>query len=230
VSPSLARGTAATPPAPLTGRSATPAATETHPGGDSVITDIPPAGATQEADGLTSRNGLIAQGTAGAARWQLTVRAPGKANPEPADSCYTVTMATASPSGSLGDGSCSDLRAALASMVSGGDPAALTGAGDGTTEVTVGEAAADVTFFIVTFTDGQQLKLIPVTSGRHRYIGWVAPQRMVVASIRADLGGPYFDSGQIATAVPYDPPGAVPSFGLWLRTGQAAPPRAASAG
>ena len=224
--PSLARDTAAAPPVPLTGPTATPAATQTRPGGDPVITDLPAPGATREVGGLTSRNGVIAAGTVGAARWQLTVRGPGKANPEPADSCATVTFSTATPSANLGNGSCLDLQAVLGSMVSGGDPAALAGAGDGTTEVTFGEAADDVTFFIVTFTDGQHLKLIPVTSGGHRYVGWVAPQHMVVAGIRADLGGPYADSGQTATAVPYDPPGAVPSFGLWQRAGQAAPPRA----
>ena len=67
-----------------------------------------------------------------------------------------------------------------------------------------------MTYFIVTFTDGQQLKLIPVTAHGHRYIAWIAPLSMTVASVVAHLGGPYSDSGQTATAVPFDLPGQVP--------------------
>jgi hypothetical protein len=228
VSPSLARGTASAPPAPATGGTATPAATQTLADGDPVITDGT-AGTTEGPDGLTDRTGLIAQGAMGAVWWQLSVRGPGKANPVPADSCYTVAQAAGSSASSLhnaNSGSCLDLPSILAAEVSAGDPAAFDERSFGPTVVTVGEAAGDVTYFIVTFTDGQQLKLLPVTTGGHRYLGWIAPERMAVASVVAHLGGPYSDSGQAATAVPFDQPGQLPAYRLWQEPGQAAPPRA----
>lgn len=86
----------------------------------------------------------------------------------------------------------------------------------------LGAVAPDVTYFVLAFTDGQQLKLIPVTVQGRRYVAWVAPASMTVASLAAHLGSPNFDSGQIATAIPFDPPGRAPSFGRWLKPGQAA--------
>ncbi len=231
VSPTIARGTASAPPAPATGGTATPAATQTLADGDPVITDGP-VGTTEGPDGLTDRTGVIAQGAMGALWWRLTVRGPGTDNPVPADSCYTVAQA-AGPSASIlnkasspDDRSCLDLPSVLAAEVNAGDPAAFSETTAGPTVVTVGEAASDVTYFIVTFTDGQQLKLLPVTTGGHRYLGWIAPERMAVASVVAHLGGPYSDSGQAATAVPFDQPGQVPMYRLWQEPGQAAPPRA----
>ena len=66
--------------------------------------------------------------------------------------------------------------------------AAFTGlSGDGAAETTVGEATQDVAYFIVNFTDGQQLKLIPVTVGGHRYIAWLAPLSMTVQYVVEEL-------------------------------------------
>ena len=39
----------------------------------------------------------------------------------------------------------------------------------------LGAVAPDVAYFVLAFTDGQQLKLIPVTVRGHRYVAWVAP-------------------------------------------------------
>jgi len=83
----------------------------------------------------------------------------------------------------------------------------------------IGEATADVTYLIVTFTDGQRLKLIPVTVGGRRYVAWMAPLSMTVDSVTAHLGGPYSDSGQTATAVPVERPGKPPAFGRWRLAG-----------
>ncbi len=37
--------------------------------------------------------------------------------------------------------------------------------------------------------DGQQFKLVPVTAGGHRYVAWMAPLSMTIASVTAHLGG-----------------------------------------
>lgn len=215
--PALARNSAAPPaPAPAAGQTTPPAS---H---DPVVTDAPPSGATRAPGGLTSKTGLIAGGTIGGARWQVTVRGPGAANPVPADPCFTVSL---SSSGSFG-GTCNDLQAVTASAFAG-DPAVFTAVGEGATEVSIAQVAQEVTYFIVTFADGQQLKLLPVTVHGYRYVTWIAPVAMTMASIVAHLGGPYSDSGQTTTAVPFDLPGQVPVINQWLKPGQSALPRAA---
>jgi hypothetical protein len=212
--PALARNSAA-PPAPAAGHTTPPAS---H---DPVVTDGPPSGATSAAGGLTSKTGVIASGAIGGARWQVTVRGPGAANPVPADPCFTVTLS--SPAGF--GGTCNDLQVVTASALPGA-PAVFTGMSEGTTEVSIAQVVQDVTYFIVTFTDGQQLKLIPVTAHGHRYVTWIAPASMTVASVVAHLGGPYNDSGQTTTAVPFDLPGQMPVVNQWLKPGQSALPRA----
>jgi hypothetical protein len=220
--PALARNIAA-PPTPATGQTTPPAS---H---DPVVTDGPPSGTTEAPGGLTSKTGLIAGGTIGRARWQVTVRGPGATNPIPADPCFTVSLSSA---GSLGSsagglsGACDDLQVITASAFAG-SPAVFTGMSAGTTEVSIAQVAQEVTYFIVTFTDGQQLKLIPVTVHGYRYVTWIAPMSMTIASIVAHLGGPYSDSGQTTTAIPFDLPGQLPIVGQWLKPGQSALPRAA---
>jgi hypothetical protein len=204
VTPSLVRGPASAPSAPVLGGSA-PAS---H---DPVVTDGPPAGTTQAAGGLTSKTGVIAQGKVGGTSWRVTFDADNAA----AAPCYTATVG---PQIMLPD--CQG----EVPQLSGGDPGDFNGAGIGSTETTVGVAAANVTYFVLTFTDGQQLKLIPVTTGGHRYVAWAAPESMTIVSLVAHLGGPYTDSGQTESAVPFQLAGQVPAFGLWLRPGEAAPP------
>jgi hypothetical protein len=183
---------------------------------DPVVTAYPPASATQAPGGLTAKSGVIAQGKVGSTPWQVNVHAN---NTDAGDPCYTVTIGSdITPV----VGSCSVELPSL----SGGDPAEFNGTGKSAAEVQLGVVAANVTYFVLTFTDGQQLKLLPVTAGGHRFVAFAAPASMTVASLVAHLGSPYADSGQIETAVPFDPPGRSPVFGLWLKPGQAAPPRA----
>jgi hypothetical protein len=214
--PALSGNRAATAPAPLTGHpapSASPAST------DIAVNAYPAAGTTQAPAGLASKDGQVAGGTVGAMEWQVSVVPPGQKNPVPADSCYVITVSGLT-------GTCSDIPALLGHGLGASQPAAFVELSDDNTNATVvGEAAADVTYFIVTFTDGQQLKLIPVTAGGHRYIAWMAPLSMTVDSVTAHLGGPYSDSGQTASAVPFQSPGSLPAFGLWQRAGETAPPR-----
>jgi len=217
--PALSGSGAAGPPAPLTGH-AKPVPPP-RAGHDTVVTAGPPGQATEAADGLTDKTGQIAAGAVGTMKWTIAVVPPGQKNPVPADSCYTITLVE----GSDIEGTCNDLPGALGNGLGASQPAAFTElSNNGATTTTVGETAQDVAFFIVTFTDGQQLKLIPVTMGGHRYIAWMAPLSMTIASVTAHLGGPYDDSGQTATAVPFQQPGRPPVFGLWQLAGQTAPP------
>jgi hypothetical protein len=177
-----------------------------------VVTAGPPGKTTEAPGGLAGSTGQIAVGAIGDMKWQVSVVAPGPMSPVPADSCYTIAIIV----GSGIEGPCYDIPNSLGSGLGTGKPAAFTElSNNGATETTVGEAAANVTYFLVDFTDGQQLKLIPVTAGGHRYIAWMAPLSMTIEYVVAHLGGPYSDSGQIAIAVPFEHPGQPPVFGQW---------------
>jgi len=210
--PALA-GSAAAPPAPLTGHpTQAPSPRPSH----MAVSAYPAPATTQAPGGLASKTGEIAAGSVGDMRWRVAVIPPGKKNPVPADPCYTITIVL----GGDIQGPCYDLPAALGRGLGEAKPAAFTQRSDnGATVTTVGEAAPDATYFIVTFADGQQLKLLPVTVGGHRYIVWMAPLSLAVDSVVAHLGGPYSDSGQTATAVPVERPGKPPAFGRWRLAG-----------
>jgi hypothetical protein len=218
--PALARNSAA-PPAPLTGTK-TQAPHHARYGGDQIVREGSPAGTTQAPGGLTSKSGQFAVGAIGDLKWQMSVVPPGPKSPVPTDSCYTIAISVGS---SDIQGTCNDIPSALGSGLGTGKPAAFTElSNDGTTETTVGETTQDVAYFLVDFTDGQQLKLIPVTVGGHRYIAWMAPLSMTIQYVVAHLGGPYSDSGQIGVAVPFEQPGQPPVFGLWQPANTATPP------
>ena len=214
--PALTGSGAAPAPAPLTGHPA-PSASPSSTG--MAVNAYPAPVATEAPGGLASKDGQVAAGTVGDMKWQVSVVPPGQKNPVPADSCYVITVSDIT-------GTCNDIPALLSHGLGASQPAAFTVlSDDDTTATVVGEATADVTYLIVTFAGGQQLKLIPVTVGGRRYVAWMAPLSMTVDSVTAHLGGPYSDSGQTATAVPFQPPGWLPVFGLWQRAGETAPPR-----
>ncbi len=208
--PALTR-TAAAPPAPATSGSPKPSATR-----DPTVTAFPAPHATQAPGGLASKDGQVSGGTVGKAKWQVKVQEPDRSS---AATCYSVAISS-SASFAL---SCEAPTASLGSGLNG-SPAAFAGEAGGSLEAIIGAAAPDVAYFTVTFTDGQQLKLIPVTVHGTRYFAWVAPLSMTVKSLEAHLGSAYAANGQIVTAVPFEPPGQLPSFGLWQQPGQAAPP------
>jgi hypothetical protein len=217
--PALSGNGAAPAPAPLTGHPAPAAAPSST---DMAVNAYPAPSTTEAPGGLASKDGEVAAGAVGDMQWQVSVVPPGQKSPVPADSCYVITIII----GSATTGTCNDIPAQLGRGLGASRPAAFTVLSDnGATVTVVGEATADVTYLIVTFTDGQQLKLIPVTVSGHRYIAWMAPLSTTVASVTAHLGGPYSDSGQTATAVPFQPPGSPPEFGLWQQAGETAPPR-----
>jgi hypothetical protein len=218
-SPSLARLGAA-PALPAANHTATPVPSPTGP----VVTDQPPA------PGAAS--GTIAQGTVGGVKWTFVL----SKNTQPVkETCYTAFtgLTVSGPASTPYDQLTQDCAPAVDQLVvvAGSDPAGLSGSicdvgPSGPEQVMLGAVASDVAYFTLTFSDGQQLKLIPVAWQGQRYIAWVAPAALTVASLTAHLGGPNTDNGQTMTAVPFEPAGQIPVFGLWLTPGQAVPPRA----
>jgi hypothetical protein len=223
VSPSLARpGAAPAPPAANPTATPVPSATgSSHR--DPVVTDQPPAAGAAA--------GTIAQGTIGGRRWAAALSGSGLNPHSQALVCYTAYVALTAAAPASGP-SAQLLQDCVSGAVDAAShPAGLTGrvtgAATSTSEqVVLGVVASDVTYFALTFTDGQQLKLIPVSWQGQRYIAWIAPAAMTVAGLTAHLGSPNFDSGQTMTAVPFQPAGSAPLFGLWLKPGQPAAPRA----
>jgi hypothetical protein len=205
--PALARSTAMTPATPLTGTGTPSAAPSSH---DPLVTDGPALPGAVAGD--------VAQGTVGGGWWQVLVHQPSAANPVPADPCVSFSLST------QGTSACTDLSTYLSQPAN--LPAAFTEMSEGATEASIGQVADDVDYLVLTFTDGQQLKLIPVTVSGERYVAWVAPDSMTVARVVAHLGSANFDSGQTSAAVPFDQPGQPPIFGLWQAQGQPAAPRA----
>jgi hypothetical protein len=161
-----------------------------------------------------AKAGTIAQGAIGTMRWQVGLRRDGP------QVCLTTVGITA------GTGAAESVQLSCETPVANsGAPADFSMVGEGSLYVQLGTVASNVVYFLVTFTDGQQLKLIPVTVFGQRYIAFAAPTGMPVTSIIAELGGAHFDSGQHATAIPFWLPGRAPEFVAWLRDGEPQPPR-----
>ncbi|HTR93814.1 MAG TPA: hypothetical protein VMI73_18950 [Trebonia sp.] len=219
--PALTRN-AASPP-PVTGHTPSPSHTAV-PHRDPAITSRPGTD--------VANSGVIARGTIGGAQWSVAISSGFSAHDQ---ACYTGFVGTGSGPAARSAGQVvSTCATDLASLVAYAphDPAGIVGStgnasGSTTTyDAALGAVAPDVAYLLLRFTDGQELKLIPVTYRSHRYVAWLAPASMTVASLTAHLGGPHADNGQTMTAVPYDPPDALAVFGLWLKPGQAPPPMA----
>jgi hypothetical protein len=212
----------------LTGNSAvggvTPEVSSSGTGGPNPrLTAGPPVGAVQAPGGLTSTNGVVATGTAGPVGWRVSVSATAKES-----SCYkfSFTGATGPRAPTSPDAACIPAAQVRSIGAGGNAPPAAFDVSEPGLDAVVGVAASNVTYLIVTFADGQQLKLIPVTAAGHRFFAWVAPETVPIASVTAHLGAPYNDSGQTATTIPFTHGTMLPWFGLWQRPGQAPPPRA----
>jgi hypothetical protein len=95
----------------------------------------------------------------------------------------------------------------------------LQGNSRGAYTIAIGAVAATVTYLVATLTDGQQLKLIPVTSRGHRYVGYILPHGLRVASVAAYLG-----TGQELIAIPFTDPGIpIPQLVRWAPPGEPEP-------
>ena len=223
--PALTRNAASTTPSPVTGKSHTPPPSRAaSPHHDPVIANEPPAD--------TIHSGMIARGTIGQAQWSVTISSGGAASDQ---ACYAAFAGAptgpATRSASQVLVSCAPNVTELATY-SPPDPAGFTvgigtaSGGAATYVAALGTVAPNVVFLTLDFTDGQLLKLIPVSYLGHRFVAWVAPTSMKVAALVATLGDAHSANGQLETAIPYYAPGGLPVFSLWFKPGQSLPPRA----
>ena len=179
-----------------------------------VVTDVPPARGAPP--------GEVAFGRVGGLSWEVGVDKPDPKASSALPACWRSRQVGApeqrASSSSLEVSNCDIPK------LTGQWPVELTGQGTGTNVVMVGVVRADVTYVLLTLADGQELKLIPVTSyGGARLLAYVAPLRDPVIKAVA-----YQGNGQYLTAVPFNQPGSLPSFGLWLRPGDTPPPTASA--
>jgi hypothetical protein len=226
--PALTRNAASTTPSPATGRTHTPSPSHTaSPHRDPVITSGPPAD--------TIHSGMIARGTIGGAQWSVAISGGGGVRDQACFSAFAGadTGPAAHSAGQVLE-SCAPNAADLATY-SAPDPAGFTAGigtatgGTATYVAALGTVAPDVTYLTLDFADGQQLKLVPVSYLGRRFVAWLAPTSMTVTRLTAHLGTAHAANGQIETAVPYQAPGRLPVFSLWLKPGQPVPPRASGA-
>jgi hypothetical protein len=170
---------------------------------DPVVTDVT---ATKGAV-----SGDIAQGTIGSAWWQVRVHRDDTPGALPGYICYQRTLSTS-------DGASGECGVGTAGAP-GSEPAQLQAISAGGYETALGIVASDVAYLVLTFTDGQRLRLVPASVEGHRYVAWTAPASMTIKNLTAHLGGPGSGSGQTRTTIPFDRPGHLPVFGAWFQTG-----------
>ena len=153
--------------------------------------------------GPGSPTGVIALGTIGGTHWKLSI------SDSFAGGCISGTVGTE-------DVATGCYQSGMLLPSASGSPLILQGASNGDYTVAAGGVVADVRYVVLTLTDSQQLKLIPVLLGGQRYIAYAAPATMQVTRATAYLG-----DGEVLTAIPFDPPGfGVPWFSRWMSPGQ----------
>ena len=158
--------------------------------------------------GPHSPAGLIASGLIGGERWSFSIsKSPNRYN------CVI-------PGAVLAFLACNGtLRQPTAA-----DPIGFEGEGSGSTNISFGEVWKSVVSARVELSDGTSLTLHPADVDGVRLVAFADP-----ASLRVDRVTAYSRSGEIATAIPFDPPHGFPApegfpgFAAWLRPGQPQP-------
>jgi hypothetical protein len=157
--------------------------------------------------GPHSPAGLIASGLVGATPWSLSVTAANSKNCE-----FTGA--------DFGNFSCSGLL----EQVSAADPISFDGesseGGADPAFASFGQAWQGVVSVRVKLSDGATLTLHPVEVDGMRFVAFATPAGLPIDSLTV-----YSRSGELAVAIPFNPPDGLPSFEAWLRPGQARPPQ-----
>jgi hypothetical protein len=157
--------------------------------------------------GPHSPAGLIAFGLVGATPWSLSVTAANSNNCE-----FTGV--------DFGDSSCNGLLG----QVSAARPISFNGeSGGGGADpafISFGQAWQGVVSARLTLSDGTTLTLHPAEVDGMRFVAFATPAGVPIDSLTL-----YSPSGELAVAIPFNPPDGLPSFQAWLRPGQARPPQ-----
>jgi hypothetical protein len=169
--------------------------------------------ATVRPPGPRSPAGLIASGTVNGKRWQLVAHKPGT---EGAGHGQQEVMASGPAFGPTG------LSASgPAFTMAHADPVTFAGFSAGPSQAAYGAVAADVSYVTVRLGNGTVLTLHPVRLYGVRLVAFAVPVGAPIASATA-----YSPRGEIATAIPFNDPGGMATFGTWLRPGQSGLARA----
>ena len=160
---------------------------------------------TVQAPGPHSAPGLIASGTIDGKRWQLTEAKPVSGGPS--GSVPSVTTSGPAFGGNAASGP--------AVAVDSGAPVFFYGLTAGNVQVQFGGVQADVTYVAVRLDNGIVLMLRPVTVYGVRAVAFAVPVGAEVLDATA-----YSRHGEIAAAIPFNAPGGVAAFGVWLNPGQ----------
>jgi hypothetical protein len=156
--------------------------------------------------------GAIAYGTVNGQWWELVASKPGT---EGAGHGQQLVMASGAAFGSSG---LADIEPPFTPDPS--SPVTLTGLQSGTTQCQFGAVAADVSYVTVRLGNGIVLTLHPATVFGARVVAFAVPAGAEIVSATA-----YSDHGEISTAIPFNDPGGLTSFGLWLKPSQRQPAR-----
>jgi hypothetical protein len=161
--------------------------------------------ATVQAPGPHSVPGLIASGTIDGKRWQITEAKPVSGGPP--GSVPSVTTSGPAFGGNA--------ASAPAVAVDSGAPVFFDGLTAGNVQVQFGTVRASVTYIAVRLDNGTVLILHPVTVYGLRAVAFAVPVGAEVLDATA-----YSRHGEIAAAIPFNAPGGVAAFGVWLTPGQ----------
>ena len=167
--------------------------------------------------------GAVAHGKVGGASWEADVDNPnvtgssGQGNTA-LPQCYSARGSIRGADGTVHSSGLSVSGCGL-TYPTGETPVVFTGTESATNGVAIGAVAPDVTYLTLRLSDGQELKLIPVTAYGARLVAYVVPLSNPVVGAKAVLA-----NGQYLVAVPFNQPGKTASFGLWALPGAHVPP------
>jgi hypothetical protein len=162
---------------------------------------------TVQPPGPGSRPGLIASGTVNGQRWTLTAGRPGAGGAGRGQQAVTASGPAFGPTGLNASGPAFTTVSA--------DLVAFTGFSTGPTQAAYGPVAADVSYVTVRLGNGTVLTLHPARVYGVRLVAFAIPLGAPVVSATA-----YSPRGEIATAIPFNDPGSMTTFGNWLMPGQ----------
>ncbi len=162
---------------------------------------------TVQAPGPHAPAGLIASGTVNGKSWQLVAGRPGTDGIPRGQEQIRVSGAAVGQTG---------LTAQVPALGPDGTaPVSFTGMSAMPTQVQFGAVQADVSYVTVRLGNGTVLTLHPARVYGARVVAFATPLGATVVSATA-----HSRQGDIATAIPFNDPGGMASFGTWLRPGQ----------